>query len=324
MRSAILAAALFVIACGDATSPAAPTPAINLSAAQTNLVSFGETTQLVAKDEMNAVITRPITWTSSAPAVATVDAAGKVTAVANGTTTITAKVDTLAATTTITVAQVAAKLGFVGAPKPTMFGVTLPAFVVQVQDANGNLVQSASHEITVAMGTNPVGGALVGTTQANAANGVASFSTLAIDKAAVGYTLTASAAGLTAATSPAFEIMDVALRIDSVKLASANVKIGGNTAYSVWITNGSGHNLTFVGVQGYLQQGTLLNGAGGVSVLNCGSATAGTITPGTCKMDWALYATQGGYTAGAATAKIDLNEGAVIRGSKSIAVTMTP
>ena len=315
---------LALVACGDTTAPAAPTPAIALTVAKSNLVSFGETSQLLARDENGAAVAKPVTWTSSAPAIATVSDAGVVTALANGSATITAKVDSLSATTTITVAQVAAKLGFVGKPGTTQFGVTLPAVVVQVQDANGNLVSEATNSISVAIEANPANGVLAGSTQAAAANGVASFNTLAIDKAAVGYTLTATAAGLSAATSPAFEIMEVAIRIDSVKLASSSVKIGASTAYSIWITNGSGRNLTSVLIQGYILQNNTVNGAGGLAALGCGSATAGTIVPGTCKMDWALYASNGTYTAGAATAKIDLQEGSTPRGSKTLPVTMTP
>src|SRR6266550_2163971 len=51
-----------------------------------------------------------------------------------------------------------------------------------------------------------VGGTLSGTTSVNAVNGVATFSTLSINNAGNGYTLTASASGLTGATSTAFNI----------------------------------------------------------------------------------------------------------------------
>ena len=322
-RSLIAVALLAALACGDSALAPVP-PSISVTAASANLVSLGETTQLTAKDENGAAVAKPITWTSSSNSVATVSASGVVTAVANGTATITAKVDSLTASTTITVAQAPAKLAFLTKPMTTQFGVVIPAFAVQVRDANDNLVPTATNAITVAIDVNPANGVLSGTTQVNASGGAALFGTLAIDKAAVGYTFTATAPGLPAATSQAFEIMDVGLRIDSVKLSSANVKIGGSAPYSVWITNGSGQTLTFVAVQGYLQQGTVNNGAGGASVVNCGSATAGTIIPGTCKMDWALYATQGSYIAGAATAKIDLHQGTSLRGSKSLAVTMTP
>lgn len=324
MSRPLILALVLALACADATAPAPVPPSISVTAANANLAAFGEMTQLAVKDENGAAVAKPVTWTSSAPSIATVSATGAVTAVTNGSATITAKVDSLTATTTITVAQVATKLGFVGKPMTTQFGVTIPAITVQIQDANGNVVSSATNAISVGIEANPGSGVLAGTTQATAANGVASFNSLAIDKAAVGYTLNATAAGLTAATSPAFEIMDVAIRIDSVKLSSASVKIGASTAYSVWITNGAGRNLTSVAVQGYILQNNVANGAGGVSALGCGSPTAGTIVPGTCKMDWALYATSGSYSAGAATAKVDLHEGTALRGSRTLPVTMTP
>src|SRR5437762_8679678 len=59
---------------------------------------------------------------------------------------------------------------------------------------------------TVALGANPGGGTLAGTTSVNAVSGVATFSTLSINNAGNGYTLTASASGLTGATSASFNI----------------------------------------------------------------------------------------------------------------------
>src|SRR5213078_2004618 len=60
--------------------------------------------------------------------------------------------------------------------------------------------------ITVALGADPGGGTLAGTTSVNAVSGVATFSTLSINNAGNGYTLTASASGLTGATSASFNI----------------------------------------------------------------------------------------------------------------------
>ncbi|HYV48249.1 MAG TPA: Ig-like domain-containing protein, partial [Myxococcaceae bacterium] len=77
---------------------------------------------------------------------------------------------------------------------------------VAVSDALGNLVTGATNSITVAMGNNPGGGTLSGTLTAAASGGVASFGTLSIDKAGLGYTLVASSTGLTSATSAAFDI----------------------------------------------------------------------------------------------------------------------
>ena len=53
----------------------------------------------------------------------------------------------------------------------------------------------------------PGGGTLSGTTTVSAVNGVAVFSNLSIDKTGDGYTLTATSAGLTGATSPPFDIL---------------------------------------------------------------------------------------------------------------------
>src|SRR5947207_15549530 len=59
---------------------------------------------------------------------------------------------------------------------------------------------------SVGLGANPGGGTLAGTTSVNAVSGVATFSTLSINNAGNGYTLTASASGLTGATSASFNI----------------------------------------------------------------------------------------------------------------------
>src|SRR6185503_12982381 len=75
-----------------------------------------------------------------------------------------------------------------------------------VQDSFGNTVTTSSASIAVAIGTNPGGGTLSGTTTATAVSGVASFSNLSINKVGTGYTLTAASAPLTGATSAGFTI----------------------------------------------------------------------------------------------------------------------
>ncbi|MFD1808009.1 hypothetical protein ACFSHQ_07105 [Gemmobacter lanyuensis] len=66
--------------------------------------------------------------------------------------------------------------------------------VIKVQDAYGNTVTTATTAITLDFGTNAGSGTLSGTKTVNAVNGVATFSGLSIDKAATGYTLTATGA----------------------------------------------------------------------------------------------------------------------------------
>jgi hypothetical protein len=101
----------------------------------------------------------------------------------------------------------ATKLAFTVQPTNTLLGATItPAVQVSAQDALGNLVPAFAGSVTVAVGANPGAGTLAGTTTVALTSGVASFSTLSINKAGTGYTLTAGTSGLTAATSVAFNI----------------------------------------------------------------------------------------------------------------------
>src|SRR5213075_1168238 len=74
-----------------------------------------------------------------------------------------------------------------------------------IQDAFGNQTNSSAN-VTVALGNNPGSGTLSGTLTRPAVGGAASFGNLSIDKVGTGYTLVASSAGLTSATSAAFDI----------------------------------------------------------------------------------------------------------------------
>jgi len=105
----------------------------------------------------------------------------------------------------------AAKLAFGQQPSNAVVSTTLsPAVTVLVQDSQGNTVTSSTATVTLAIGTNPGGGTLAGTTSQAAVAGVATFSTLSINAAGTGYTLTAASAGLTSATSAAFNITSAA------------------------------------------------------------------------------------------------------------------
>src|SRR5256885_943856 len=101
----------------------------------------------------------------------------------------------------------ATKLVFTVQPSNAGAGaVNTPAVQVAVQDAQGNTVTTATTSITVAIGANPPGGTVAGSRTAAEDYSVATFSTLSIDRAGTGYTLTASATGLTGVTSSAFNI----------------------------------------------------------------------------------------------------------------------
>ncbi|HXI70589.1 MAG TPA: Ig-like domain repeat protein [Verrucomicrobiae bacterium] len=100
---------------------------------------------------------------------------------------------------------VANKLTFTTQPANTVASATMANVVVQIQDAFGNFTTNTS-SVTLAIGTNPGSGTLSGTLTVAASSGAATFSTLSIDRAGTGYTLAASAAGLTGTNSTTFTI----------------------------------------------------------------------------------------------------------------------
>ncbi len=104
-------------------------------------------------------------------------------------------------------AAAASQLGFLQTPVNTVAGsVISPSVKVQVLDAFGNQTTDAK-AITVAIGTNPGTGNLLGTRLVNSTSGLSTFGNLSITQAAPGYTLTASTSGLPTITSAPFDIV---------------------------------------------------------------------------------------------------------------------
>jgi S-adenosylmethionine hydrolase len=93
-------------------------------------------------------------------------------------------------------------------PTTTTAGQSIsPAVTVYVLDKFGNIVTTDNTDtVTVALGTNPGSGTLSGTLTVTVRNGVATFSNLSIDKIGTGYTLNATASGLTGVSSAAFTV----------------------------------------------------------------------------------------------------------------------
>jgi Ca2+-binding RTX toxin-like protein len=73
-------------------------------------------------------------------------------------------------------------------------------------DTDGNVDPTYSGSVTLALANNPGGATLGGTLTATAVNGLASFTGLTISKPGSGYTLKATAAGLSAGTSSPFDV----------------------------------------------------------------------------------------------------------------------
>jgi uncharacterized repeat protein (TIGR01451 family) len=101
----------------------------------------------------------------------------------------------------------ASRLEFVQPPSETPVGAPIaPAVVVAAVDGAGRTDTSFAGNVTIAIGTNPAGGTLSGTTTVAAVDGVATFGDLVIDRIGGGYTLAATAGGLSGATSDPFDV----------------------------------------------------------------------------------------------------------------------
>jgi hypothetical protein len=97
----------------------------------------------------------------------------------------------------------ASQLAFAAVPASVTAGQALPNVTVQVEDALGNLVTSATAALTLTV-LGP-GGASAGTLASAAVGGVASFSGLVLDTAG-SYVLAVSGAGLPSADSASFSV----------------------------------------------------------------------------------------------------------------------
>ena len=142
------------------------------------------------------------------------------------------------------------QLAFKTQPADAVAGAAIGSFQVEVRDASGSVVTGANNAVTITIGANPGGSALTGTTTVNAVNGVATFSTLKLDKIGVGYTFTASASGLSGATSTSFAITSGP--INSLVFTTQPVNMTAGTAIPTVVVTAKdalGNNVTtFIGL----------------------------------------------------------------------------
>ena len=149
-------ALIATMACGGGSSPSAPPPpppppaptvqTVTVSQPLGPLASLGQTLALTAEVRMSngAMGTQAPAWTSSDPAVATVNA-GTITAVSNGTTTITAAVGAVSGTATVTVAQTVASVRLLPADTLVKGASQLRGAAL---DARGNVIANATLQWT--------------------------------------------------------------------------------------------------------------------------------------------------------------------------------
>jgi MYXO-CTERM domain-containing protein len=127
-----------------------------------------------------------------------------------------------------------ARLVFKLAPASTTAGSTLDTTSVELQDAQGNRVNSSA-SITLSL-TGGQGGTLGGTTTVAASAGLATFSDLSIAQAGVGYQLVARTGGVADATSTAFDIAHGAVAALSFTVQPGNTAAGAAISPAVRVT----------------------------------------------------------------------------------------
>lgn len=141
----------------------------------------------------------------------------------------------------------ASTLAFSVQPTNTDPGAAVtPAVRVAAKDIFGNTATSFAGSVTVALGSNPSGATLSGTTTVSAVAGIATFADLSIGTDGSGYTLTASANSLSGGTSSAFSVAaGIATRLAfNVQPSTTDKGAAITPAVQVAVQNSSGGTVT--------------------------------------------------------------------------------
>ena len=254
-----------------AISPAGASGALTTITAQpTTLPADGTSTSTITVDVRDAFGNRRTAGGDQVTLSTTAGSIGPVSDLGNGTYVAVLTAPSTAATATITgtvagatitdnavvvfgaVSQTPVALAFGQQPGTTQVGAAIsPPVTVRAVDSGGSTVPSFTGVVTIALGANPGGGTLSGTTTATAVAGVATFANLRISQPGAGYTLTAGASGLTGATSAPFTITAAPVSADLAVTASvddASPAVGDTVRYTIRVTNSSSERVTGVEV----------------------------------------------------------------------------
>ncbi len=171
----------------------------------------------------------------------------------------------------------ATTLAFAQQPQTTAAGTAIAPVQVAALDNAGRTVTTFTGPITISLDANPGGDPLSPRT-VNAVNGLATFSNLRIDKAASGYTLSASANGLPNVPSIAFTIVPGTATQLAFTVPPRDTRTGATiqppvqvTAYDAFgnqATNFSGSILLAIGHNGGLLFPGTLSGGGPIPTVN--------------------------------------------------------
>lgn len=189
------------IGCASTGEPPAPVARIGITTPFVTLTSLTETVRLTATTfaVTGRELTGPeVTWESSAPLVASVDASGLVTANDNGVATIRATSGSASAVATVTVAQQTATISLIGVPTSVDAVAPLPRILATLRDARGFPLRRAQ-PASLVLAENSEGAILVGPASVSAIHGVATFDGYWIDRAATPLRLSAVSGGVSSA-----------------------------------------------------------------------------------------------------------------------------
>jgi hypothetical protein len=229
-------------------------------------------------------------------------------------------------------AGAATQLAFTLPPSTATMGTVItPKIEVTARDAQGNTATAFNGSVTMAIGSNPAGGVLSGTSSVGASGGIASFSALSIDKAGAGYTLTATATGLTSTTSGSFDV--TATRATQLAFtaqptaATAGaaiapaVKVAARDASGNTVTGFTG-SVTLTISAGTGTGGATLAGSATVDAVN-GVATFSTLAIDRSGTGYRLAATAAGVS-GATSSAFTINAGTATRVSFTVQPASSP
>ncbi len=202
----------------------------------------------------------------------------------------------------------ATKLVVTTQPVNGIAGTPLTPIVVTAEDSSGNVATTFTGAVSVAFGTSPTGATLAGTATVNAVAGVATFSTLTINKNGTAYTLVASTAGLTSATTSAFDIAVGAPSklVFTVQPASGTANNALTPAIVVNAQDSQGNPTpSFTGAValafGTNPTGATLGGTLSATSAVAGAATFSNVTVSLAGTGYTLAASATGLTAGTST-----------------------
>ena len=221
------------------------------------------------------------------------------------------------------IASAATKLAIVTQPANVAAGASItPSIVVQALDSTNNPVGTFAGSVSLAIGTNPGAATLGGTTTVTASGGVATFTGVTLNKAGTGYALVASAGGLTAIGSAAFNVTNgsaVALAVSGGNNQGGAVATALGSSLAVTVTDGSGNP-----VPGVTVNWSVAGGGGSLGALS--SVTNGA---GLASTTWTLGALAGlqsvtATAAGLAGSPATISATAAAGSATKLAITVQP